>query len=108
MGASQRYLRGSATGAKAQDVKWLAADYTPDVDAGKVMKFTLQMELATAVVIQLTLDGTNFFDINGGVAVPANFQQFDLFAKNGDTINIRTNDVAGVTVNNFYLIADLS
>ncbi len=108
MAASQRYLRGFTTGAKAQDEKWLAEDYTPDVDAGQVMKFTLQFELATAVIIQITLDGTNFFDINGGVALPANFQQFDLFAKNDDKINIRTNDAAGVTVNNFCLIADLS
>lgn len=108
MGASQLYLRASETGAKAQNVKWLTDDYVPDVDVGKAMRFILQFKLATAVIIEVTLDGTNFFPINQGIAVPANFQQFDLYAKNGDAINFRTPDAAGVTVDVFYMVADLN
>lgn len=110
MGASQLYLRVSETGAKAQNVAWLTNDYVPDVDAGKAMRFILQIAVSvTAAVVEITLDGTNFKALNKGVALNiGQLYQFDVFAKNGDAFNVRASNTGGTTVDIFYLVADLN
>lgn len=99
-------LRASATpGAFAQNAPFFSPSFTPPIRADQQSNLILQLELQSSVIIEVTLDGTNWTSINSGVAVPA-FSQFDIFASSTDQVNVRTPDGAGVTVTSARLILD--
>jgi hypothetical protein len=84
------------TGAKTQNTDWIT-DATPITEAGTLI---LQISLETAVVVEITLDGTNYELINtDGAALTAKvLHRFEIDVDNTMTFNIRTPDAAGVTI----------
>ncbi len=104
---SQLYERAQAIGTFAQNVSWFSPDYVPVAGTSKSSNLIIQIQANTSVVVQATIDGVNFFDINSGVAVPAGWSQFEIFATKNDAVNFRTSDGSGVTVD-ARLVNDLS
>ncbi len=104
---SQLYERAKAVGTFAQNVAWFSPDYVPLAGTARSSNLILQIQANTSVIVQVTIDGVNFFDINSGVAVPAGWSQFEIFATKDDLVNARTSDGAGVTVD-ARLINDLT
>ena len=107
--ASALFVKGTASGAKAQNEKWLASDFEPGTRANKALRLILEIALSVQnAVVEITLDGTNFSALNSGTALTiGNTFLFDIFAKNGDKFNIRTPTGGGTTVVFFVAVADL-
>ncbi len=105
---SQLYERDKALGTFAQNEKWFATDYTPLAGTGKTSDLIIQIQTATSVIVEVTIDGGGTFaPINSGNPVPIGYSQFDIFATKDDLVNVRTSDVAGITVD-ARLINDLT
>jgi len=106
---SALFVKGEASGAKAQNEEWLASDFEPGTRANKALRLILQIAISVQdAIIEITLDGTNFDALNSGVALTqGNVFTFDIFVKNGDKFNIRTPTGGGTTVDNFVAVADL-
>jgi len=108
--ASTLYLKGSETGAKAQNAEWFATDISPGIKSEKALNLILQVSVTvTAAVIEVTLDsGVTWSKLNSGVAISiGELHQFDVFAKEGDTVNFRASNASGTTLAYCYIIGDL-
>ena len=108
--ASQLYVKGTESGAKAQNVEWFAADIDPGVKTEKAMDLILQIAVSvTDAVVEVTLDsGTTWSAINSGIALTTGkLYQFDIFGKNGDTVNFRATNTSGTTLDVCDVIGDL-
>lgn len=108
--ASALYIRAVASGAKAQNVDWLASGVPPGVKAGKVLKFILQIAVSvTDAILEVTFDdGVTFSKLNEGVALTqGNLFTFDVYVKFGDLFNIRASNAGGTTVDVFLATGDL-
>jgi len=96
-------------GTFAQNVVWLTPDYVPQVRSSRAVDLVLQLQVSGAgnsVPVELTIDGSLFFLINGGNPIPEGFSQFDIFADPNSAINFRTPDAGGISVRG-RLVADL-
>lgn len=99
-------LRDQTTGAKAQNVAWFAQPFTPPISAGKASNIKLHINAQSSVVVEVTYDGVNWAALNNGAAVGIGISTWDLFLISVDVFNVRTPDVAGVTLNTARLILD--
>ncbi len=104
---SQLYERAKALGTFAQNVKWFSPDYVPVAGTSRSSNLIIQIQASTSVIVEFTIDGTLFFPINSGVAIPVGWSQFEVFATKADSVNFRTSDPAGVSVD-ARLINDLT
>ena len=104
---SQLYERAKALGTFAQNVVWFSPDYVPVAGTARSSNLIIQIQSTTSVVVQMTIDGVNFFDINSGEAIPAGWSQFELFATKDDSVNFRTSDAGGITID-ARLVNDLT
>lgn len=104
---SQLYERAKTVGTFAQNVKWFSPDYVPVAQTSRSSDLIIQIRTSTSVIVEVTTDGTNFFPINSGNAIPVGFSQFDIFVTKNDAVNVRTTDPAGVSVE-ARLINDLT
>lgn len=78
-------LLGSVSASKASGADFFATDLSPS--AGREMLHVL-LRVATATVVKMTLDGTNFYAINGNVALTADYwYSFDFPVSSSDTVN---------------------
>ena len=83
------------TGAKTQNTDWIT-DATPIREDGELI---INISTETAVVIETTLDGTNYETMNEGVALVAKARyRWAIDVDNTMTFNIRTPDAAGTTI----------
>ena len=84
------------TGVKAQNVDWI----TDAVTLQEASALIIQASLETAVVVEITLDGTNYETVNtdGGAIFAKNLHRFKIDIDPSMTFNIRTPDAAGVTI----------
>ncbi len=108
--ASELYVKGTTTGAKAQNAEWFAADIIPGVLTGKAIDLIVQISVSvTAAVVEVTLDsGTTWAALNSSTALAVgDLFQFDVFAKSGDLVNFRATNASGTTVDICYIIGDL-
>ncbi len=108
--ASALFVKGEASGAKAQNEEWLASDFEPGTRANKALRLILEISLSVQnAIIEVTFDsGVTFSALNSGTALTiGNTFLFDVFVKNGDQFNIRTPTGGGTTVIKFLAIADL-
>ena len=108
--ASALYIRGTTSGAKAQNAEWLASDVESGVKSGKVLRLILQIQLSVqAAVVEITTDGgATFGALNSGTALTTgNLFTFDIFVKFGDLFNLRTPTGGGTTVDVFLATGDL-
>ena len=65
---------GSASGTKAQNAEWFAADLNPEAISGseEASKFRITVAVSSAVDVQFTLDsGTTWLKLNSGNSVVA-------------------------------------
>ena len=85
---------GSASGAKAQNADFLASDisYTDT----REVTVTVSM-LADA--LEVTFNGTDFFKL--GTPSANTVTQYKFNVRNGDTVNFRTPDAGGTTLDIF-------
>ena len=104
---SQLYERAKSVGTFAQNVVWFSPDYTPLAQTSRSSNLIIQIQSSTSVIVELTTDGTNFFLINSGNAIPIGFSQFDIFVTKNDRVNLRTTDGAGISVD-CRLVNDLT
>ena len=108
--ASALFVKGEASGAKAQNEEWLGTDFSPGTRLNKALRLILQISLSVQdAIVEITLDGGGTFSaLNSGTALTiGNTFTFDVFVKNGDDFNIRTPTGGGTTVVNFVAVADL-
>ena len=108
--ATSLYLKGSESGAKAEDEEWFAADIDVGLKSEKAIDLILQIAVSvTPAVVEVTLDGgTTWSQINSGVALAVDkLYQFDIFAKTNDTVNFRASNTSGTTLDVCYIIGDL-
>jgi hypothetical protein len=93
---------GEATGTKAQNVEWFAADLSPETLSGdqEASKFRITIAISSAVDIQCTLDsGSTWLKLNSGNNLVADaLYIFDVPTRFGDTFNFRTTNASGTTV----------
>jgi|TARA_R110002051_G_scaffold297973_1_gene364559 hypothetical protein len=93
---------GDASGAKAQNVEWFAADLSPETLSGdqEASKFRLTIAVSSAVDIECTLDGgSTWLKLNSGNNLVADaLYIFDIPTRFGDTYNMRTTNGSGTTV----------
>lgn len=61
--------------------------------------YYVTMELASACVPQMTIDGTNYYDLNSGSSINAGWATLSIPLRANDTFNIRQNSGGAVTVN---------
>jgi hypothetical protein len=104
---SQLYERAKALGTFAQNVAWFSPDYVPVAGTSRSSNLIIQIQSTSSVIVQATIDGVNFFDINSSVAIPSGWSQFEIFATKLDAVNFRTSDGAGITVD-ARLVNDLT
>jgi len=94
-------------GTFAQNVVWLTPDYVPQVRSSRAVDLVLQLQSSGGgQVVELTIDGSLFFALNGGNPIPDGFSQFDIFADPNSAINFRTPDASGISIRG-RLVADL-
>ena len=108
---SELYLKGSASGAKAQNVEWFATDLTGPVRTAKAQDFIIELELSTTVQasgeLEYTLDsGSTWFKLGDGSAAITETLRFRVLVKTGDTFNMRSINASGATVDRCDVIAD--
>ena len=93
---------GDASGVKAQNVEWFAADLSPETLSGdqEASKFRLTIAVSSAVDIECTLDGgSTWLKLNSGNNLVADaLYIFDIPTRFGDTYNMRTTNGSGTTV----------
>ena len=93
---------GSASGSKAQNAEWFAADLSPETLSSdqEASKFRLSVAVSSAVDVQCTLDsGTTWLKINSGNNLIADaLYIFDIPVRFGDTFNLRTTNGSGTTI----------
>lgn len=93
---------GEATGTKAQNVEWFAADLSPETLSSEqeASKFRLAVAVDTHVYVEVTLDsGTTWLKLNGGNKLVINsLYVFDVPIRFGDTFNMRIPDSSGATI----------
>ena len=90
-----RSIYEKPTGTKAQNVDWIA-DKTPIREDGTIL---ISVSLETSVIVETTLDGTNYETMNDGNALTAKARyRWEIDVDNTMTFNIRTPDAAGVTI----------
>jgi hypothetical protein len=93
---------GSASGSKAQNAEWFAADLSPETLSSdqEASKFRVSVAASSAVDVQFTLDsGTTWLKLNSGNSVVAEaLYIWDIPVRFGDTFNMRTTDGSGTTV----------
>ena len=111
--ASQLYVKGTASGAKAQNIEWFASDLLPGVLTDKAVDFIIEMELATTAQgtgdLEYTTDsGTTWFKLADGVAAVDVTLRFRVMVVEGDLFNMRSIDASGVTIQRCVVIADLN
>ena len=92
----------SASGSKAQNAEWFAADLSPETLSSdqEASKFRVSVALSSAVDVQFTLDsGTTWLKLNSGNTLVADsLYIFDVPTRFGDTFNMRTSTSGGCTV----------
>ena len=93
---------GSASGSKAQNAEWFAADLSPETLSSdqEASKFRVSVAASSAVDVQFTLDsGTTWLKLNSGNSVVAEaLYIWDIPVRFGDTFNMRTSTSGGCTV----------
>ena len=93
---------GDASGAKAQNAEWFAADLSPETLSSdqEASKFRLSVAVSSAVDVQCTLDsGSTWLKLNSGNSLVADaLYVFDVPTRFGDTFNLRTTDGSGTTI----------
>ena len=93
---------GSASGSKAQNAEWFAADLSPETLSSdqEASKFRISVAVSAAVDVQITLDsGTTWLKLNSGNTLVADsLYIFDVPTRFGDTFNMRTSTSGGCTV----------
>jgi len=90
-----RTIYEKPTGTKAQNVDWIT-DATPIREDGELI---INLSTETAVVIETTLDGTNYETMNEGNPLVAKSRyRWEIDVDNTMTFNIRTPDAAGTTI----------
>lgn len=108
--SSGYYNKGVASGLKAQNAEWFAADIDPGIRSEKLMDLILQISVSvTAAVVEVTMDsGTTWSEINQGVAIPiGKLHTFSIFAKNDDLVNFRATNASGTTLDICYIIGNI-
>ncbi|KKN37577.1 hypothetical protein LCGC14_0762170 [marine sediment metagenome] len=96
--SSSLYERAKALGTFAQNIAWFSPSFVPVAPSARSSNLIIQIQSSTSVIVELTTDGTNYFVINSGNAIPIGFSQFEIFATKDDLINLRTSDGAGISV----------
>jgi len=89
------YQRGTASGAKAQNVEWFASDLTPDTSFANAKSATwrVSLNIATSVVVQYTLDsGANWYSFSDTNPTAGIETTFVIHSADTDQFNMRTND----------------
>lgn len=109
--ASQLYVKGSASGAKAQNVEWFATDIAGPVNVGKAQDLIIDIECSTTVQatgdIEYTLDsGSAWLKLGDGSLAINVGTRFRTIIKTGDTFNMRSVNAAGITIDRCDVIAD--
>jgi len=94
-------ITGSATGTKAQNAEFLAADAVvlqADVNNSVTVKFAIAT--IEAVIIEVTFNsGTSWMSLNSGTELVAGaLYEFYTECNNADLINIRTPTGGGCTI----------
>ena len=93
---------GSASGSKAQNAEWFAADLSPETLSSdqEASKFRVSVALSSAVDVQFTLDsGTTWLKLNSGNSVVAEaLYIWDIPVRFGDTFNMRKTEGSGTKV----------
>lgn len=105
------YVKGSETGAKAQNAEWFASDIDVGVQNNKALQIFLQVSVSvTAAVIEITFDsGSTWAALNDGNAVTLGaLNVFPVIAKEGDLINFRATNASGTTLDICYVIGSLT
>ena len=110
--ASQLYLKGSASGAKAQNVEWFAVDLLPGLQANKAADFIIELELVTTAQVATDLEyttdsGSTWFKLGDGSAALATTLRFRVMVIEGDTFNMRSINASGATIDRCVVVADL-
>jgi len=83
------------TGAKAQNVDWIT-DATPVQEASALL---ISVSLETSVIVETTLDGTDYETMNDGDPLVAKARyRWEIDIDPNMTFNIRTPDAAGTTI----------
>jgi hypothetical protein len=94
---------GRATGAKAEDAEFFAADITLSGEARgeKITCYTIM----TNDSIEYTLDsGSNWLPVKGAAFTAATPTEFVIYVNGTDTLNFRCPDVGGCTLTMFQVI----
>lgn len=105
---SALFVKGTETGAKAQNAEWFSTDISVGVQTNKALSFFVQVSVSvTPAVVEVTLDsGTTWSELNLGVAIPTGkLHTFEVFAKQGDLVNFRATNSSGTTLDICYIIA---
>lgn len=91
---------GSASGVKAANAEWFAADLTANIETDIAIVFEIQVSVSVAVVVEVTFDsGSNWTALNNGTAIGADkLHTFDVKLRSTDTFNMRTPTAGGATV----------
>jgi len=93
---------GSASGTKAQNAEWFAADLNPEAISGseEASKFRITVAVSSAVDVQCTVDsGTTWLKLNSGNNLVADaLYIFDVPVRFDDTFNMRTTNGSGTTI----------
>ena len=94
---------GSASGAKAQNAEFFAADITPDIEPDITVGFLISFSFSAAVTLEQTIDsGSNWskvHDVNGTSSFNADETYAAIvFVRSVDTFNLRIPTAGGATV----------
>ena len=98
---AQIHLAGSVSGAKALDAEFFAADIAPVVDSLYASKLRIDLAIDdTTQNLEYTLDSGSTWIILAEIADYVNDKTFQktVAVRNGDTFNVRSKVVAGITI----------
>ncbi len=94
-----RLLRTTITGtAKSADADWYSTDIKLHANTGSMVRITICVCITTASVLELTLDGTNYYALNNNNKLKTlSWYIFEMRLPSNSSLNLRSDKA--VTVN---------
>jgi len=106
MGRSKPLTTSFTAGSQTNDVDWIT-DITLSIGDQFARFLKLIIFTETATVLNITLDGTNFFALNDGNTLTANTAyEFNVPVNDADVFNIQAGTTSTITRFKLYIFED--
>ena len=103
MTASRLRPLGLASGAKAEDAEFFAADLVPQGDTGRSSLLRIAIVATAGDAIEVTWNSGTAWEawIATGTLTANTYEEFSIYVRSGDTVNFRCPTTGGITLDRF-------